>query len=458
MKVTRAFFESNFKQKIPASVRRFLAFHIALAAISTISILPCLSIDSTGDTHPQIITLKENGGWCWFEDDRTIVDQNRLILGTVKSPEGDIDVTTYDWKAGTAQTVTLHKGLESDDHDSPALLILPNGQYLAAYSRHGSDKLMRWRISTRAGDATEWNPEQIFDVGAGATYSNLFCLKDENNRIYDFHRGIGWDPNFLISDDLGQSWRYGGQLLKNPNDPDNQMRPYLKYASNQKDTIHFIATEAHPQQSESTGIYHGFIRNGTVFRSDGTRVRELIEGPADPGELTRIFHGSAQEKAWTIDLHLDAEDNPYLVYSVHLTNDDHRYRYARWDGQKWLDQELAHAGTRLYRGEEHYTGLAALDPHEPNRLYISTNAHPVTGQPLFSQKDGKRHYEIFLGTLKDGETAWNWIPITKNSDLDNLRPIIPAGNNRHRAVLWLRGKYNSYTDYDLDVVGIMENK
>lgn len=402
-----------------------------------------------------IKTIKHNGGWCWFEDERIIVDNNRLIIGTVKSPEGDIDVTVYPLDTDEARTITLHKGLQSDDHDSPAFLVLPNGHFLAAYSKHGSDRLMRWRISKHAGDATEWTTEQTIDVGAGATYSNLFCLKSENNRLYNFHRGIGWDPNFMISDDLGETWRYGGQLLRNENDPENRMRPYLKYASNNKDTIHFIATEAHPQQHESTSIYHGYMRNGKVYRSDGTRIRDLSEGPAEPSELTQVFQGDAQNKAWTIDIHLDTNEHPYIVYSVHLSSDDHRYRYARWDGETWLDQEIAHAGTRLYKGEEHYTGLAALHPHDPNRIYISTDVHPVTGHPLISEKDGKRHYEIFLGLKNRNEAAWSWNAVTENSTADNLRPIIPISNDQLDSILWLRGTYNTYTDYNLDVVGIV---
>ena len=48
-----------------------------------------------------------------------------------------------------------------------------------------------------------------------------------------------------------------------------------------------------------------------------------------------------------------------------------------------------------------------------------------------------------------------WEPLTKDSSTDNLRPIIVSSDDR-RAVLWLRGEYRSFTDYQLDVVGIVE--
>ena len=55
---------------------------------------------------------------------------------------------------------------------------------------------------------------------------------------------------------------------------------------------------------------------------------------------------------------------------------------------------IAYAGQCLYTAEGDYTGLVALDPQNPNRLFISTNADPVAGTPLISLTDGRRHWEI----------------------------------------------------------------
>ncbi len=69
--------------------------------------------------------------------------------------------------------------------------------------------------------------------------------------------------------------------------------------------------------------------------------------------------------------------------------------------------EFAHAGRRLYAGEDDYTGLGALDPQQPNQVFISTDAHPVTGVPLVSAADGLRHWEIFRGTSTAAGAAWD---------------------------------------------------
>ncbi len=194
--------------------------------------------------------------------------------------------------------------------------------------------------------------------------------------------------------------RYFGHLLENPDDPNDRVRPYLKYASNAWDTIHFIATEAHPQQAVATSLYHGFLRDGMIRRSDGTPLQEFQAGAVDPASLTRVFAGDADHRAWPCDLELDQAGNPVAVYSVHLSDDDHRYRYARWNGTRWNDHEMAFAGTRLYAGEDHYTGLVAIDPDHVGVVYLSANVEPATGKPLVSTGDGKRHHEIFKGVTR----------------------------------------------------------
>jgi hypothetical protein len=139
---------------------------------------------------------------------------------------------------------------------------------------------------------------------------------------------------------------------------------------------------------------------------------------------------------------------------------DLRYHYARWDGTSWQVNEIAHAGTRLYAGEDDYAGLAAIDPQHPDTLFISTNAEPTTGAPLTSAADGRRHWEIFRGDSPDRGRTWAWTAITRNSTSDNLRPIVPIwpAAGERRIVLWLRGTYRRYTDYDLDVVGLLPAK
>jgi hypothetical protein len=412
----------------------------------------------------RLIQLNDCGAWSWFMDERAIVCEGRLIVGSVRAvgdftrdldPDwGNIEISVYDIESGKTQQMVLHRHFEQDDHDSPAFLALPDGCLLAFYTKHGIDHRIYYRFS-EPHNPMAWGNPFCFEMPAAqalasrknsVTYSNLFQLP--SGRIYNFFRGFGHDPNYIYSDDGGQSWRYGGHLLRGR----GGYSPYLKYAYDGKGTIHFVATEDHPRNYDNS-IYHGFIRGNSVYFSDGRLRGKLSESTSTEiaaWDMTRIFQGNADNVGWVIDLELDAMQKPCVVFSVQKDGRglppkqggmDNRFHYGRWDGKNWREYEIAYAGTRLYPGEDDYTGLAALDPNNPHIVYISTDADPVTGKPLLSHADGKRHRELYRGMTGDNGMTWKWEPITANSHVDNLRPIVPKWNDSRTALVWMRGSY-----------------
>ena len=64
----------------------------------------------------------------------------------------------------------------------------------------------------------------------------------------------------------------------------------------------------------------------------------------------------------------------------------------------------------------------------------------------------QRHYEIFRGTTTNAGDSWQWTQVTMNSTLDNLRPIVVSDGATRKVLLWLRGTYRSYTDYQQQVL------
>ena len=162
--------------------------------------------------------------------------------------------------------------------------------------------LFHYRVSEHPGDPHAWRPERTFKCRAPVTYSNLFRLTKENGggRIYDFYRGEEWNPNYLVSDDDGDTWSYGGKLIASPG------RPYVKYAGNGLDTIHFVFGEGHPAEyAPGTGIYHAYYKDGKLYGSDGRLIGKLGERGISPRQATRIFAGDPANIAWASDLHLD---------------------------------------------------------------------------------------------------------------------------------------------------------
>ena len=102
---------------------------------------------------------------------------------------------------------------------------------------------------------------------------------------------------------------------------------------------------------------------------------------------------------------------------------------------------MAYAGSRLYPFEADYTGLSVLDRHRPGVVYLSTNADPVSGKPLISAADQRRHHELFRGVTSDAGRTWRFEALTANSSVDNLRPIVPAWNDPRTLLVWMRGTY-----------------
>jgi hypothetical protein len=424
-------------------------------------ILVLFLVSSCQNKDDEVILFKENGSWCWYQDERAILHNGRLIFGSVadrygkngETVDGNIDVTVYDLQTNAMLGgFTLFERSVADDHNAPAFLVLPDDRILTVYTQHNEDSLIRYRISTD-GSALDWEPERSLAGTDRVSYSNLHFIPAENNgkgRIYNFYRGKDRSPYYVFTDDLGESWQHGYRMIAF-----ETQWPYPKYDSDRESKIHFVTTESHPRFWDCS-IYHAYFEDGKVYTSDGTLIRDLKDGPIHPTEATKIFQGDSQHVAWTVDFHLDKDNLPYTVYSVRNNIDHFQYRYARWDGQAWNDHFLAYAGRALYEIQFDYTGLAALDPDDPDVVYISTDADPVTDAPLISEKDNVRHYEIFKGTTFNRGKTWTWEALTENSMRDNIRPVMPKGNGKHKVLLWLEGSMKSYSDYDFDVVGMID--
>ncbi len=399
------------------------------------------------------IVFSTNAGYCWYQDERAIIDNNQLIFSSVPYPSGDNDVITYNLSSGSVSTFVLHAALNADDHSAAAFMVRPDGKILAVYCTHGGDTLMRYRISTNAGDTSSWSAEQTFVANTDTykvTYSNVYRLSSTGT-TYDFFRGQAYNPNVLVSSDNGTTWSYGGRLVRTAT---VGVRPYVKYASNGTDKVWFTYTDGHPDEVTISNIYVAYLQGSNIYNSYGTQIGVLnttgTSGIA-PSAGTKVFSADSNDHAWTSDMQLDSSGYPVLAYSVRIgTNgsggNDLRYRYSRFDGTTWHDYQIAYAGSCLYSGQPSYSGLISLNPSDPNTVYISTNADPVTKAAL-------SHWEVYRGFTNNNGASWTWTPITANSTLDNIRPNLPIWDNQHTALYWLKGTYTSYTNYSMSAVG-----
>jgi hypothetical protein len=411
-----------------------------------------------------LIVFDANGAWCWYQDERAVIDKNnnRIIVGFNRTSNGHDYVDIYDISAGKTQNYDLGY-IGSDDHDTPGLLIRPDGKYLAMYAKHNSDKITHYRIF----DGNSWSAEKTFDWNTqpggadfNTTYSNVYYLTSED-RTYDLSRGNGHGgQNFIISTDQGDSWSYGGFLTTNGNV--GYVNGYFKYCSNGIDRIDFVCTEYHPRDY-NTSIYHGYIKNGQTFKSDGTLVDDSIsdKNPSAPQDYTPVFqsntvlNGITMTHCWNTDVQRYSDGTIATIVTARTSSDSnnptHAFIYCRYNGTDWKSTYLGNAGLKLYSSEQDYNGLAAVHPNTPDIIYISTTYDPRDNTFLTK-------HEIFKGVTRDSGTTWEWTPVTQNSTVDNLRPIVPEWENYKTALIWFRGNYYSAQNINAEIVGIITDE
>jgi hypothetical protein len=373
--------------------------------------------------HGNLIQFNDNGAWCWYQDERAVVDKpgGKLILGSVasnngfggNSREGDVEAVIFDLQSGLLEKYTLKEGnpiFYADDHNAPAFLVRPDGKYLAMFAAHFNDTTSHYRIY----ETGVWGPEQIFDWNlerpGGAnfqtTYSNVYYLSAEGY-TYNFVRGNNKSPNSMYSTDMGDSWSYGGQLTRNFGVGYNN--GYYRYWGNGVDRIDFVFTEYHPRDF-NTSLFHGYIQNGQSYRSDGILVDDNILDTLNipiPADFTRIFaantvvQGKTMSRCWNIDVQWYDNGIITTIFKARINdttppsnNPNHAFLYARYDGSTWTSTYLCRAGQKLYFSEQDYTGLGAMHPHDQNTIYISTPIDPRDDTNL-------GNHEIFKGVTAD---------------------------------------------------------
>ena len=429
--------------------------------------------------NEKIITFNDDGGWCWFQDKRTLMTEHHLIIGSFdsgnkdKNRQGNIELTSYDLKAHKIDRFILHHENEihkkidwCDDHCAPALLVCEDNHILTAYSKHHKDNKIYFRRSKKPLSGSSFYDEEVIapSLNSLVTYNNLFLINENGrNSIYNFFRGLddSFMPSLIASEDDGLTWTISRQLINS--DQNARHRPYIKFSTHNINTIHFAYTNGHPRDYDNN-IYHGFYRDGKLWTSSGNEINSLLSGLSKVDDGTIVFKGNSDNVAWISDIQVSENGFPSIVFSVQKDGAgmprgqggfDHRYYYAYFDGSKWVCNEIAFAGHRLYSGEDDYTGLISIDPSDLKTVYLSANVDPKSGELLINKKQENR-YEIFKGTTVN-YTEWLWEPVTQNSFLDNIRPMVCCSEKRDKAVLWLRGKMKTFKDYEFEIVGFIQD-
>ena len=390
------------------------------------------------------------GAWCWFADPRALHYENES--GTINKTyigyidiHGNIKAMQYDFKKKKQEEVLIRSYFQPDDHNNPTFLVLPDERIMIFYSRHTDEACFYYRISQIPGDITMLGEEKVIKTRNNTTYPSPFILSDDPEHIYLCWRGIGWHPTIAKlslpdeKDDVSIVWG-AYQIVKSTG-----ARPYAKYVSNGKDKIYLTYTTGHPDNENPNFLYFNYIDIHTMQLKDvkGNTLSTIADGTfrvnKTPDYVARYPYtvvDNPVERDWVWQVALDKRGYP-VIAMVRISSDkkSHDYYYAGWDGHEWKKTFLANAGGHFHQTpnlEKCYSAGMAIDPANTSLIYCSL---PIEG------KYGKV-YEIVKYTLDEDGKIISTEAITRNSQLNNVRPyIIPSSENTPLRLAWMYGNY-----------------
>lgn len=386
-------------------------------------------------------TLASDGAWSWFGDPRAVFhggEHRRTYVGFVTAI-GDIGLAQFDHDSREVTSAVVVEQLQQDDRASPAVVVRPDHRLMVFYSGHRG-RWMIYRISTNAEDVTSWGKPHAASGHtsefSGYTYPNALILAGESGKRYVFWRGTEFLPMFASSE-TGLSWSEPAVLIRGDGE-----RPCVKMASDGESTIHFVFTNDHPGNEPANSVYYVCYKDGVFSRADGSHVGTMEDLPLAFEDVDMVYDAAdAGDRAWPWDVAFDSSGNPVIAYATFPTDEDHRYRYARWDGTAWVDTEIAPAGgwfPTVERGRRnfapYYSGGMALDHSNPSIVYLS---RPVNGV-----------FEIERWKTPDGGRSWTSEAVTSGSASDNVRPLVPLDHAPDGpGLVWMNGDYVDRTRY-----------
>ncbi len=393
---------------------------VEMKATATVNVRDLEILSKT--TENTVVT--NNGGWNWYvEPSGTHIQpgdalasryesgqyssnggyefkHDKTYMGWVED-EGTIVVGEYDHVNDTYKRVVVHEFLEADDHNNPAVVVLPDGRIMIFYSKHTTENRMYYCVSKNPEDITEWNDWQYYycytaveDATWNATYPTVFIVHDDegiegNDVIYVGWRGVHWKPTlakFSIPDENGVVETIMGQTqfanttyntgsYADGGRSDGNRRPYTKYDYDfDRNLIYITFTANHPDNDVNNNIYYVTLNlnDQNLYTAKGNLLQPLpFENTADfvsqgaagtngqwgiiTNELVDdypellVFDSNAQitsggeRRGWTWDIKVNEKGEPCIVYvDVTATAPNEDGSLPSWYGPSVNDSTRSH--------------------------------------------------------------------------------------------------------------------
>ena len=375
--------------------------------------------------------------WSYFGDPRAVAHDDWVFTGCI-STDGRVKLDEYDLGTGQRRLLTLFRGLEVDDHNNPSLVFFRKKLYAFASEHAGyvyprdRNSRMQYRVSKRNwGAGRGWSGTRTIPLeagcGLGYTYPNPVV---SGKRMYLFMRGPCWYPYFTSTKD-GKTWAAPKTLVLGPPASGRNVRPYAKYDTAPDGSILMTFSDGHPG-SYKNSLYYMRFKNGRFYKADGTVIGTTRNLPFRLGQLDRVQRYSASKgRPWPMDIAFGSDGVPSIVYSSRVAQDD-VFRYARWDGEKWVTRLISPAGGNLFG---YRNGGITFNHADPSWVVLT---RLIDGQ-----------HEVEVRHTEDQGRTWQTFQLTHNSPLPNFRPVFPRGitDPNRLVVVYVSGSASSFRSY-----------
>lgn len=366
----------------------------------------------------------------------------------------------------------------ADEHNAPSICVMESGRIFVAYTGHGENHSMKYRITERPYDIMSFGPERELEYSGAVTYVQL-SENVKNGELWLFCRvnGITWQ--FRSSADEGETWSEPKVFLSFDNN--NNGKRELYYFNVRKQ---WIAKRGKPVKEQWIFALYGHpwrtdehvIRSG-IFDSDGNLLNMNGEpkgfnlrtgGAIQRSELDVVY---SSPEGTTVRLLAVAPTEPYRVaFASFVLNDPDTICYysATWREDGWeLSAPIAKGGEFLsdktmIDGSQTYVGGVAyyygvgesgiqqrygMVPTTTNKIYIARFDGEDRVLECYISTDCGKTY-VLEQTIRK---------IPKDQNIKIWRPIVPIYAQDNMPLYWHEGTYCAHTGgWHSDVVMFVE--
>lgn len=436
-------------------VLSFVFIIVVVLSILVAVLLPKLLMNKKGDdigmsdqvkrnTKPyEPSVLASDGAYTWWTKALAIryVDvKDKTYISYINS-NGNMMVGSMDHKTGKKEYFSLAK-YERDDHNSASLAVLPNGKILAIYARHNADNKLRWRISSKKEDISNFSEEKVVLCSNVITYIQIHKINDNEYRVFYRVGSSNWGTR--VYNYITDEWTDEVIWLKEP-----RGGQYYLWSQEAADgTIDMFMT-SHPINGRDQNIYYCYFdKEGNIYKVEGDKVANLNEKstlPIEPRDIDLVYKAKGKESTRLFDVSYMG-DGRGVLFGVFTNVNDCVYKYCFYDNNtnSWSIKDVVHAGLPVEDppGRNFYFGGLVFAKGDINTLYVS--------------RENEGTWYIEKWETKNNGDSWVTTLLDKSSEFELFRPQCPYNSHDDIDVFYIKGNYITYMDFDTDIIMIAE--